>query len=175
MYVSSFGSFEKKGCKHIYTIAHDMSFVNDIWLWTVCEIMTRFKRREKGHLGVVSRIAICPFVDEINTFVRNRIYIMLQFDNSISIRCNKINLPLNSRHIQGRSQELEMGGAKLLGEGSGGRLRPPVGPGQSPGRGAKGTKLAPRKLYGFKYLINKFPKKSKIEILFIHVVFFFTK
>ena len=81
--------------------------------------MTRFKRREKGHLGVVSRIAICPFVDEINTFVRNRIYIMLQFDNSISIRCNKINLPLNSRHIQGRSQELEMGGAKLLGEGSG--------------------------------------------------------
>ena len=26
-----------------------------------------------------------------------------------------------------------MGGAKLLGEGSGGRLRPPVGPGQSPG------------------------------------------
>ena len=30
---------------------------------------------------------------------------------------------------QGRSQELEMGGAKLLGEGSGGRLRPPVGPG----------------------------------------------
>ena len=135
--------------------------------------MTRFKRREKGHLGVVSRIAICPFVDEINTFVRNRIYIMLQFDNSISIRCNKINLPLNSRHIQGRSQELEMGGAKLLGEGSGGRLRPPVGPGQSPGRGAKRTKLVPRKLYGFKYFINKFPKKSKIEILFIHVVFFF--
>ena len=32
--------------------------------------------------------------------------------------------------LQGRSQELEMGGAKLLGEGSGGRLRPPVGPGQ---------------------------------------------
>ena len=26
--------------------------------------------------------------------------------------------------IQGRSQELEMGGAKLLDEGSGGRLRP---------------------------------------------------
>ena len=43
-------------------------------------------------------------------------------------------------YIQGRSQELEMGGAKLLGEGSGGRLRPPVGPGQSPGRGARGTK-----------------------------------
>lgn len=99
MYVSRFWIFWKKGCKHIYTIAHDMSFVNDIWLWTVCEIMTRFKRREKGHFGVVSRIAICPFVDEINTFVRNRIYIMLQFDNSISIRCNKINLPLNSRHI----------------------------------------------------------------------------
>ena len=37
--------------------------------------------------------------------------------------------------VQGRSQELEMGGAKLLGEESGGRLRPPVGPGQSPGRG----------------------------------------
>ena len=33
--------------------------------------------------------------------------------------------------IQGRSEELETGGAKLLGEGSGGRLRPPVGPGQS--------------------------------------------
>ena len=42
--------------------------------------------------------------------------------------------------LQGRSQELEMGGAKLLGEGSGGRLRPPVGPGQSPGRGSRGTK-----------------------------------
>ena len=36
---------------------------------------------------------------------------------------------------QGRSQELEIGGAKLFGEGSGGRLRPPVGPEQSPGRG----------------------------------------
>ena len=34
--------------------------------------------------------------------------------------------------LQGRSQELEMGGAELLGEGSGGRLSPPVGPGQSP-------------------------------------------
>ena len=65
-----------------------------------------------------------------------------------------------------------MGGAKLLGEGSGGRLRPPVGPGQSPGRGAKGTKPS-RKLCGFKHLINKFSKKSKIEILFIHVVFFY--
>ena len=42
--------------------------------------------------------------------------------------------------LQGRSQELEMEGAKLLGEGSGGRLRPPVGPGQSPGRGARGAK-----------------------------------
>ena len=39
---------------------------------------------------------------------------------------------------QGRSQELEMGDAKLLGEGSGGRLRPPLGPGQSPGRGPGG-------------------------------------
>ena len=46
---------------------------------------------------------------------------------------------------QGRSQEFEMGGAKLLGEGSGGRLKPPVGPGQSPGRGQGGK--APRKLY----------------------------
>ena len=36
---------------------------------------------------------------------------------------------------QGRSKELEMGGETLLDEGSGGRLRPPVGPGQSPGRG----------------------------------------
>ena len=33
-----------------------------------------------------------------------------------------------------------MGGAKLLGEGSGGHLRPPVGPGQNPGRGARGAK-----------------------------------
>ena len=41
---------------------------------------------------------------------------------------------------QGRSQELEIGGAKLLGEGSGGRLRPPVDLGQSPGRGARGAK-----------------------------------
>ena len=31
-------------------------------------------------------------------------------------------IPLNQHH-QGRSQELEMGGAKLLCEGSGGRLR----------------------------------------------------
>ena len=31
-----------------------------------------------------------------------------------------------------------MGGAKLLGEGSGGRLRPPVGTGRSPGRGDRG-------------------------------------
>ena len=46
----------------------------------------------------------------------------------------------NNFSIQGRSQELEMGGAKLLGEGSGGRLRPPVGPGQSPGMGARGAK-----------------------------------
>ena len=63
-----------------------------------------------------------------------------------------------------------MGVAKLLGEGSEGRLRPPVGPGKSPGWGARGGK-APRKLLGFKHLINKFPKKSKINILFIHVVF----
>ena len=38
----------------------------------------------------------------------------------------------------GRSQDFEMGGAKLLGEGSGDRIRPPVGPGQSPGRGGGG-------------------------------------
>ena len=31
-----------------------------------------------------------------------------------------------------------MVGAKLLGEGTGGHLRPPVGPGQSPGRGTGG-------------------------------------
>ena len=43
-------------------------------------------------------------------------------------------------YTQGRSQELEMGGAKFFGEGSGGRLRPPVGPGQSPGKGARGAK-----------------------------------
>ena len=43
------------------------------------------------------------------------------------------------RMTQGRSQELEMGGAKLLGEGSWVRLRPPVGPGQSPGRGPGGS------------------------------------
>ena len=46
-------------------------------------------------------------------------------------------------YTQGRSQELEMGGAKLLGEGSGGRLRPPVGPGQSPVSGARGAKPPP--------------------------------
>ena len=38
------------------------------------------------------------------------------------------------------SQELGMWGAKLLGEGSRGRLRPPVGLGQSPGRGVRGAK-----------------------------------
>ena len=43
--------------------------------------------------------------------------------------------------IQGRSQELEMGGAKLLGKGSGGHLRPPVGPGKSPGRAVSYTHL----------------------------------
>ena len=48
---------------------------------------------------------------------------------------------------QGRSQELEMGGAKLLGEGFGGRLRPPVGPGQSHGRGPGGP--SPPEALGF--------------------------
>ena len=57
-----------------------------------------------------------------------------------SVSCNDQKI-----FMQGRSQELEMGGAKLLGEGSGGRLRPPVGPGQSPGREARGAK-PPRKL-----------------------------
>ena len=47
---------------------------------------------------------------------------------------------------QGRSQELEIGGAKLLGEGSGGLKRPPVGPGQSPGRGAGGGGSPPEAL-----------------------------
>ena len=42
---------------------------------------------------------------------------------------------------QGRSQELKMGGAKLLGEGSGaGALKAPSGSGQSPGRGGRGAK-----------------------------------
>ena len=50
---------------------------------------------------------------------------------------------MNNDNVQGRSQEFEMGGAKLLGEGSGGRLRPPVGPGQSPGRGSRGAKPPP--------------------------------
>ena len=40
---------------------------------------------------------------------------------------------------QGRSQEVETGGANLLGEGSGVRFGPPVGPGQSPGKGARGA------------------------------------
>ena len=48
---------------------------------------------------------------------------------------------------QGRSQELEMGGAKLLGEGTVGRLRPPVGLGQSPGRGPGGQ--SPPEALGF--------------------------
>ena len=42
--------------------------------------------------------------------------------------------------MQGRSQELEMGDTKLLGDGSGGHLSPQVGPGQSPGRGGQGAK-----------------------------------
>ena len=50
---------------------------------------------------------------------------------------------------QGRSQELEMGGAKLLGERSGGRLRPPVGPGQSPGRGGGAGGQSPPEALGF--------------------------
>ena len=42
-----------------------------------------------------------------------------------------------------------LGGTKV-GEGSEDRLRSPVGPGQSPGRGPAGE--APRKLMGFEYL-----------------------
>ena len=47
--------------------------------------------------------------------------------------------------MQGRSQELEMGGAKLLGEGSWGRLRPKGGCtctcGTPPGHGCELTPL----------------------------------
>ena len=50
---------------------------------------------------------------------------------------------------QGRSQELEMGGAKILGEGSGGHLRPPVGPGLCPGRGTMGEPPPPPEALGF--------------------------
>ena len=39
-----------------------------------------------------------------------------------------------------------MVGAELLGEGSGGHLRPRVGPGQSPGREARGAKPPPEAL-----------------------------
>ena len=50
---------------------------------------------------------------------------------------------------QGRSQELEIGGAKLLGEWSGGSLRPPVVPGKAlVGGGAQGGKT-PRGALGF--------------------------
>ena len=63
-----------------------------------------------------------------------------------------------------------MGGAKLLGEGSGGRLRPQWVQGKAL-VGGPGGQIPPEAL-GFKHLINKFPKKSKIKILFIHVVFF---
>ena len=49
--------------------------------------------------------------------------------------------------LQGRIQELEMRGAKLFGEGPGGRLRPPVGPGQSHGRGPMGQ--SPPEALGF--------------------------
>ena len=63
-----------------------------------------------------------------------------------------------SLYAQGRSQELEIGGAKLLSMGFWGRLRPPVGPGQSSGRGVKGQ--SPPEALGF--LINKFPKIYRI-------------
>ena len=36
-----------------------------------------------------------------------------------------------------------MGVAKLLGEGSWGRIRPPVGPGKSPGKGVGGGQNPP--------------------------------
>jgi len=47
--------------------------------------------------------------------------------------------------FQGRSQVFWKGGAQLKGEGSGGSIRPPAGPGQSPDR-------EPRKLWGFSIL-----------------------
>ena len=45
--------------------------------------------------------------------------------------CIRLYCVESNMHLQGRSQELEMGGAKLLGEGSGGRLSPPVGQGKA--------------------------------------------
>ena len=50
--------------------------------------------------------------------------------------------------MQGRIQDFVLGGTKD-GEGSEDRLRSPVGPGQSRGRGHRGS---PRKLLGFEYL-----------------------
>ena len=57
----------------------------------------------------------------LRTYVYESTYVLLKYDPSQK-------LPFM---LQGRIQELEMGGAKLLGVGSGGRLRPSVGPGQS--------------------------------------------
>ena len=65
------------------------------------------------------------------------VYLIFQL---FMLTCQMMIFTLTCHVMQGRSQELEMGGAKLLGEGSGGHVRPPVGPGQSPGRGARGTK-----------------------------------
>ena len=48
------------------------------------------------------------------------------------------------------------------------RLRPPVGPGLCPGRG---DNAPPPEALWLKHLINKFPKKRKIEILFFMLYF----
>ena len=71
-----------------------------------------------------------------NQFKFKKNHIAQNYDNIITlIRRAKTSLSLFWRNecslLQDHSQELEMVGAKLLGEGTGGRLRPPVGPGQS--------------------------------------------
>jgi hypothetical protein len=43
-------------------------------------------------------------------------------------------------HLQVRIHDLWLGGGAWVGKGSGGRLRSPVGQGQSPGSGPRGTK-----------------------------------
>ena len=73
---------------------------------------------------------------ELNCLCENLRQILPTTLPTVSKSLNKERKVLLLRGMQGRSQELEMGGAKLLGEGSRGCLRPPVGPGQSPGRGA---------------------------------------
>ena len=75
------------------------------------------------------------------------------------------------KYYQGRSQELEMGGAKLSGEGSGGRLRPPVGTGQRPGRGVRGAKPP-----GSCRILNiSLINWCKIDLFYKRNIFFFEK